>query len=116
MHGSDGFPYELPDLADPRLWIVRAVMVRDDGVPVKATLGRLTSEAFLLEDHGELEDGPMRMRRSLALTERACEEGRRMGIDSVHAWLVPEIAEKFGGQLARMGWIRHEWPTYVKLV
>ncbi len=87
-----------------------------------AALGRLTSEAFLLIDRSYFapltaaQGGRRAMRGLLALAERACEEARRMGIDSCHAWLAPEIAARFGPQIARMGWARHDWPTYVKFV
>lgn len=116
VHAGDGFDYELPDLGDPRLWITRQVLTRADGLPVMAVLGRLTSEAFLLIDPHEKTSGPQTMRRILALAERACADGRSMGIDSCHAWLAPEIAEKFGPQIARMGWMKHDWPTYVKSI
>jgi len=112
MHAAQGFGYELPDLLDPRLWITQKVLEDKEGKPVKAILGRLTSEAFFL-DYPE-ENEFTRMRRFMALHEVACEEGRRCGMDSVHVWLPPELKKKFGERLERMGWIEFTWPTYMR--
>ena len=50
MHTAQGFEYQLPDLSDSGLWITRRVMTEDGRRPVGAILGRLTSEAFYLDN------------------------------------------------------------------
>ena len=114
MHAADAFDYVLPDPENP-LWITRQVL-EVDGRGVMAVLGRLTSEAYLLEDPAERErSSPVsRMRRILSLAHVAEIDARSRGIDSAHAWLAPEIAEKFGPQLERMGWLPAKWAAYVK--
>lgn len=113
MHTAQGFEYQLPDLSDSGLWITRKVMTEDGGRPVGAILGRLTSEAFYL-DNPKVTSPAMRMRRFLALHEVAASEGKKAGVDSVHVWLPPEVEKKFGNQLARLGWVQFTWPTFVK--
>lgn len=113
MHAAQGYGYELPDLLDPRLWIVQKVLEDKEGKPVKAILGRLTSEAMFL-DYPGTENDFTRMRRFMVLQDVACEEGRRMGMDSVHVWLPPELKAQFGERLERMGWIQFTWPSFMR--
>ena len=112
MHAAQGFGYELPDLLDPRLWITQKILADKNGNPEKAILGRLTSETFFLDFPGENEF--TRMRRFLSLYESACEDGRRCGMDSIHAWIPPELETKFGDRLERMGWTKYTWPVYMR--
>jgi hypothetical protein len=114
MHAADPFDYALPDLAN-QLWITKQVL-EVEGRVVMALLGRLTSEAYLLEDPAERERAGRvaRMRRILSLAEASAGDARSRGIDSAHAWLAPEIAGKFGPQLERMGWLPARWAAYVK--
>jgi len=85
----------------------------EEGKAVQALLGRLTSEAYFLEEPSSASPS-VRMRRFLALHSRACEEGREAGVDSVHAWLPPEVSEKFGSQLCKLGWTQYTWPVFMK--
>jgi hypothetical protein len=37
------------------------------------------------------------------------------GLEDVHAWLPPQIANKFGKRIAKLGWIRDDtWSPYCK--
>lgn len=112
MHAEQGFGYQLPDLLDPRLWITQKVLVDGNDNPQKAILGRLTSEVFFLDFPEQNEF--TRMRRFLSLYEAACEEGRRCGMDSIHAWIPPALEEKFGNRLERLGWTKYTWPVYMR--
>jgi len=113
MKEAQGFQYDLPDLDDPRLWISRKVLVNQFGRPIAAILGQLTSEAFLLDS--QTDAGPYkRMRRILSLYELACEEARSCGMETTHAWLAPDIKDKFGDQLMRLGWREHTWASFSK--
>ena len=113
MQKAQGHAYTLPPLDNPRLWITRMVILDEKGVPCQAILGRLTSEAYYL-DFPDAMSPAARMRRFLCLHQIAAYEGRMAGMDSVHVWLPPEIKEKFGGQLERLGWQEYTWPTFVK--
>lgn len=111
MHHEQGYDYSLPSLSDPRLWIVRKVLADDNGKPVQAVLGRLTSEAYFLESPSDASP-TVRFRRFLLMHNAAIEAGRAAGVDSVHIWLPKEIEGKFGKQLKRLGWKNYLWPSY----
>ena len=114
MHANDPFDFFLPDLSDA-LWITKTAL-ESEGRLVMAVVGRLTSEAYLLEDAAERERvAPVvRMRRILALAEAAAADVRSRGIDSAHAWVAPQVADKFGPQLERMGWQPAKWAAFMK--
>ena len=112
MLRAQGYEYTLPELDYSPLFITRLVL-EDEGKPVQALFGRLTSEAYFLEDP-ESSTPQTRMRRFLFLHHAACDIARSAGIDSVHVWLPPQIKEKFGPQLERLGWNEYVWPTYAK--
>jgi hypothetical protein len=114
MFRAQGYEYVLPDISDEKLFITRLILVDEHDKPVQAVLGRLTSEAYFLEDPKSA--GPViRMRRFLALEEAACDRGRRAGLDSVHVWLPPEVeTTKFGSQLERLNWKEFTWRTFCK--
>jgi len=112
MHAAQGLDYELPDVDHP-LFFSRTVLVNEKDEPIRAVLGRLTSEAFFLEypDQGS---EFTRMREFLKLQEAACADGRARGIDSVHVWLPPEMKYTFGAQLCRVGWEHHTWLSFAR--
>jgi len=75
---------------------------------------RLTAEAYLLLDPCV---GTPRERWQwlLALHEAARRDAWQRGLEDVHAWLPPPIAQKFGRRLARLGWCRDDaWTPYCK--
>jgi hypothetical protein len=77
-----------------------------------AALLRLTAEAYLLLDPRA---GTPRERWQwlLALHEVARRDAWQRGLEDVHAWLPPPIAQKFGRRLARLGWRRDDaWTPY----
>lgn len=113
MHREQGYDYSLPSLTDPRLWIVRKVLTDNDGRPIQAVLGRLTSEAYFLESSTESTPAT-RLRRFLLMHDAALQAGRAAGVDSVHVWLPTEIEGKFGNQLQRLGWKQYLWPSYAR--
>jgi len=79
-----------------------------------AALLRLTSEAYLLLDP---RSGTPRERWQwlLALHEAASRDAWQRGLEDVHAWLPPPIAQKFGRRLARLGWRRDDaWTPYCR--
>lgn len=79
-----------------------------------AALLRLTAEAYLLLDP---RTGTPRERWQwlLALHEAARRDAWQRGLEDVHAWLPPAIAQKFGRRLERLGWRRDDaWTPYCK--
>ena len=73
---------------------------------------RLTAEAYLLLDP---RSGTPRERWQwlLALHEAARRDAWQRGLEDVHAWLPPSIAQQFGRRLARLGWRRDDsWTPY----
>ncbi len=75
---------------------------------------RLTAEAYLLLDPRA---GTPRERWQwlLALHAAAERDAWQRGLEDVHAWLPPPIAEKFGKRVARLGWLRDDaWTPYCK--
>jgi hypothetical protein len=79
-----------------------------------AALLRLTAEAYLLLDPRA---GTPRERWQwlLALHAAAERDAWQRGLEDVHAWLPPPIAQKFGKRITRLGWLRDDaWTPYCK--
>jgi hypothetical protein len=127
IHSAQGFDYVLPDLSNP-LFVTKLVLA--DAEPVRqkgncqletgatkvfgAAFLRLTAEAYLLLDP---KAGTPRERWQwlLALHAAAERDAWQRGLEDVHAWLPPPIAQKFGKRLARLGWLRDDaWTPYCK--
>ncbi len=141
IHAAQGFDYALPDLCNP-LFVTKLVLVDDVVAPgfspasfetcasenkdaalkggatqtkiLGAALLRLTAEAYLLLDPRA---GTPRERWQWLLTLHAATErdAWQRGLEDVHAWLPPPIAQKFGKRIACLGWLRDDaWTPYCK--
>ena len=142
IHAAQGFDYALPDVRNP-LFVTKLVLSdenvappfraaavplnddaasRDAGLRPDTTkeqiLGaaflRLTAEAYLLLDPRA---GSPRERWQwlLALHAAAERDAWQRGLEDVHAWLPPPIAQKFGKRIQRLGWLRDDaWTPYCK--
>jgi len=133
IHAAQGFDYALPDLSNP-LFVTKLVLAtkadpadaslssgaprcastKQPGAILGAAFLRLTAEAYLLLDPRA---GTPRERWHclLALHAAAQRDAWKRGLEDVHAWLPPPIANKFGKRLARLGWIRDDaWTPYCK--
>jgi hypothetical protein len=127
IHAAQGFDYPLPDLRNP-LFVTKLVLANADdaqqteGCQLEAgatkILGaaflRLTAEAYLLLDPRA---GTPRERWQWLLDLHAAAErdAWRRGLEDVHAWLPPPIAQKFGKRIQRLGWLRDDtWTPYCK--
>ena len=116
IHAAQGFDYTLPDLHNP-LFVTKLVL--SDGNVAKSSdriLGaaflRLTAEAYLLLDP-RAGTPCERWQWLLALHEAARRDAWQRGLEDVHAWLPPPIAQKFGRRLERLGWRRDDsWMPY----
>lgn len=86
-------------------------LTRSDRI-LGAALLRLTAEAYLLLDPRA---GTPRERWQwlLALHEAARRDAWQRGLEDVHGWLPPPIAQRFGRRLERLGWRRDDsWTPY----
>ncbi len=141
IHSAQNFPYAFPDLQNP-LFLTKIVLTDGENVApgfspalihdaalkpacagrsgatkdnvLGAVLLRLTAEAYLLLDPGS---GTPRERWQslLALHEAARRDAWQRGLEDVHAWLPPAIANKFGRRLTKLGWLRDDsWTPYCK--
>ena len=124
IHAAQRFDYALPDLNNP-LFVTKLMLTRDehasaqsnatpDETIVGAALLRLTAEAYLLLDPRA---GTPRERWQwlLALHAATEQDAWQRGLEDVHAWLPPPIAQKFGKRLARLGWLRDDaWTPYCR--
>jgi hypothetical protein len=122
IHAKQGFEYPLPDLRNP-LFVSKLVLTESDTTDAQnfsgekilgAALLRLTAEAYLLLDP---QTGSPRERwRWLQELHFATErDAWQRGLEDVHAWLPPPIAEKFGKHIERLGWVRDDsWTPYCK--
>jgi hypothetical protein len=119
IHASQGFGYAFPDLANP-LFVTKLVLTdsdenrrQDAGATeanekiLGAALLRLTAEAYLLLDP---KTGTPRQRWQslLELHTATHRDAWQRGLEDVHAWLPPPIAQKFGRRLQHLGWIRDD--------
>ncbi len=144
IHAAQGFDYALPDLRNP-LFVTKLVVEDSNvapGLPAQAgfspassssravhTAGtsspssdrilgaaflRLTAEAYLLLNP-RAGTPHERWQWLLALHEAARRDAWQRGLEDVHAWLPPPIAQKFGLRLERLGWRRDDfWTPYCK--
>ena len=115
MHASQGFDYAFPDLSDP-IFISKLILEDDTGRPVIAALARLTCEMYLLMDRRE-GNARQRWTQLLALHRAGEHDLLARGLDDAHAWLPPQIAQRFGRRLESLGWLRdNTWTPYCKIL
>jgi hypothetical protein len=129
IHAAQGFGYPLPDLNNP-LFVTKLILSREGAAEnsdaresagesaqekiIGAALLRLTAEAYLLLDPNA---GTPRDRWNglLDLHAAAERDAWQRGLEDVHAWLPPPIANKFGKRITHLGWNRDDtWTTYCK--
>ena len=113
MHADQNLPYRFPNLASP-LFLSKIVLERDSKI-IAAALLRLTAEAYVLLDPaaGTPRD---RWRALLLLHEAARGEAVRKGLDDVHCWIPPQVAQSFGRRIETLGWQREEWDCFSRSV
>jgi hypothetical protein len=130
IHVSQGFEYPLPDLSNP-LFVTKLILA-DASEPetnerlagarteppqekiIGAAVLRLTAEAYLLLDP---KAGTPRQRWQWLLQLHAATErdAWQRGLEDVHAWLPPPIAQRFGKRITQLGWNRDDtWTPYCK--
>ena len=111
IHGLCGFDYALPDFSGKE-FVSRRVVQDRNGIGMAAFL-RLSAEAFLIADP-QWKTPAWRM-EALRQVQAVCTgDARHAGVAEVEAFLPPELAEKFGKRLTRMGWqkAREGWTPF----
>lgn len=110
IHKAQNLGYELPDLFSPML-VVKKVAMEGSEI-VGAAFLRLTSEAYVVIDP----EAEKRAKIFFALHENVRQKAALVGLDDVNAWLPPQMADKFGHQIMRLGWKRQQWPSFSREV
>jgi hypothetical protein len=112
-HEQSGFGYPLPDLSSPLLCVFG--VAESEGEPVAAAGIKLIGEEYLWLN-------PAKSDKAQALAayrlQRAVEKtaAEQFGLESISAWLPPEIEKRFGGTIERLGWIKSPWQNYTKFL
>ncbi len=103
-----GFDYALPDVRK----MMSAHVLIADGQVVQALLAKPTVEMYFLSDP-EWRNPAWRLQGLTKLHEVVRLDLNGKGIEQVHAWLPPQIADSFGQRLVRdFGWEKSPWPCY----
>jgi hypothetical protein len=113
IHTAQQMPYEFPELSNP-LFLTKVVAERHGKIAAASFL-RLTAEAYLLVDC-ELGAPIDRWRNVNLLHEVMRGEAVRRGLDDVHCWLPPQVADAFGRRLGFLGWKKELWDCYARTV
>jgi hypothetical protein len=109
LHRASGLDFCLPSLADPL--VVLAAGVERGGRLALAGLARLTAELYLVTDRS-VGTPAERLAALVALQAAGLDALWRRGLADAHCWLPPPVARSFGRRLARLGWVREDWPCY----
>lgn len=114
IHEEMGSTYPLPDLTSPQFEQV-SVLVDENDVPVMAIAARKTVETYLLMD-GNWRTPKWRLTSFAMLHDRVIEKLKGAGYTDVHAWIMPELVEKFGMRrlVRQFGWVRSAWQSFFK--
>ena len=112
-HRQSGFGYPLPNLLSP-LAVVRGVAERD-GKIVAAGIVRLIGEEYLLLNPDS--SPTTRARAALELQAGLELDAKQFhGLDSISAWIPPEIEGEFAEKIVRLGWIKSPWQNYTRFL
>lgn len=115
IHETQGFEYDFPNL-DESQFVVKAVLVDENDVPVQAVLARQTIELYMLSDSSRGTPGE-RLEWFSWLNVAVRTELKRQGYADVHAWLPPQVVKSFGRRLVRMfGFTESKWRCFWKAV
>ncbi len=110
IHSSSGLPMNcLPNFLDER-FVVKRIAENGTGLMMGGFL-KLIGEIFLLVDHSK-GNPEQRWEALQRLTAEGLFQASRMGLDSVTAWIPPEIEESFTKRLGSLGFERSKWNSY----
>ena len=113
LHERMGHDYAFPDLSNS-LVVVKQGVVDERGKLVGAAILRLQAETYLWLDMSLPVD--VRYGVVLALFRAVVREAWALGIDSLVAYLPPNLPKTFKNLLTKLGWasIRAGWESWTK--
>lgn len=112
LHRLQGLDYELPNLAR----CGPSIVIEDGGLVRTALILRPTAEAFLLTEPGSstgLRPPREELGRLLVMNKEAPAVARSAGLTDVYLNLPPQMA-RFEKILKRLGFVKQDWPQYVR--
>lgn len=113
LHADSGLPENcLADASDP-LFLIRRVVTDASGQMVMAAFVRITSEPFILLDHG-WSSPTARWRMLKELTEDVCRIARERGLEQLTCFVPPAIEASFAKRLESLGFVRSPWQSYTR--
>ena len=112
IHAASHFDYQFPKDFDTPLFPIKLAATDGEHFIAVAAL-KVEAEAYLWMDH-EYGTPEQRMDALEMLHRDLRERASKVGFDSVHCALPPEIAERFGKRLEELGWkLARPWPLYI---
>lgn len=113
LHAESGLPQNcLADATDP-LFVIRRVLIDENGEMAMAAFVRVTSEPFLLVNHESM-DAETRWKMLRVLTDDVCAIAKERGLEQLTAYIPPEIEASFGKRLMELGFVRSPWQSYTR--
>jgi len=115
LHKTSAYEYEMPDLSSPS-FVVKKVLISEDGSISMGAFLRKTTEAFLICDPS-WRTPRWRLEGLRCLHDVVQRDAEAKGIESVHCWIPPEIEARFRNRLEDFGWRKERpWPVYSRNV
>jgi len=111
LYDKQGWKYEFPDFMDPQ-FVVRAIILDEDGEIVNAVFARKTVELYMLANH-QWRTPKWRIEALRKMHEIVSQTLALQGFHDAHCWLPPEISSRFGRRLTRMfQWKKNLWACF----
>jgi len=110
LHQRQGLKYELPALHEMSVRIV----IEENGIITHAGFLRLTTEAYWLFEPGETKRRTLG--RLMMLQREMNLQAKNLKLNDVHCWLPPELSQRFGKILLKLGWKQPLWTCFAKEV
>lgn len=111
LHRLQGLDYELPNLAR----CGPSIVIEDGGLVRTALILRPTAEAYLLTEPATSCGlrPPEEFGRLLLMNREAPKVARFAGLTDVYCNLPPQM-QRFEKILKRLGFVKQDWPQYVR--
>lgn len=115
MFSRQGFDYEFPDVESAQ-FLVKRVVVDDDGTVVSAVAARQTVEIYLLADP-TYSTPRWRLEALELIHEDVRQQLESRGIYDAHFWAPPNVCRGFIRRMMKVfGWRKQIWQSYCRIV